>query len=49
MQIVVIPDPCATKPCLNDGSCTRLDNTNFQCQCTDKYFGDKCQTGEFYS
>jgi hypothetical protein len=36
-------DMCATKPCLNEGSCINRPPSGFECKCAGKYYGDACQ------
>ncbi|KAJ8041493.1 Hyalin [Holothuria leucospilota] len=36
-------DPCDSAPCLNGGTCFRLDSINFFCQCADGFSGITCE------
>merc|ERR1711899_690009 len=36
-------DLCFPNPCLNDGLCVQLNETETQCECSPHYEGDKCQ------
>jgi ficolin len=40
-----IPDPCASNPCLNGGTCQTQGN-EFECQCADGFAGEHCQKDE---
>ena len=35
-------DPCASQPCMNQGSCMR-DNGGFRCACPPGYSGSRCE------
>lgn len=36
-------DPCWSRPCLNDGRCRATGTSGFECLCTRRYVGDRCQ------
>lgn len=39
---LVKPDPCASKPCANEGECIRIGYYNYKCKCVNGYTGDQC-------
>ncbi|XP_030648083.1 protocadherin Fat 3 [Chanos chanos] len=41
---MLYPDPCATQPCLNQGSCASLPSGAFGCSCTAQFTGPRCET-----
>ena len=41
--IVLLDQPCAAKPCLNGGTCKKVDGKKFTCTCLPGYSGDRCQ------
>lgn len=38
---VIDADPCATTPCLNNGTCIKVSSTNFTCKCSPVWDGDR--------
>ena len=42
-NIVLLDQPCAAKPCLNGGTCKKVDAKKFTCTCLPGYSGDRCQ------
>jgi len=39
-----IANPCASRPCLNGGTCSQVGNSNnFVCNCPAPFFGKYCQ------
>ena len=36
-------NPCETNPCLNGGSCTKIDFISYECCCTEDYYGEHCE------
>ncbi|CAF4549886.1 unnamed protein product, partial [Rotaria magnacalcarata] len=40
--ILQLGDPCASQPCMNQGSCMR-ENGSFLCACPPGYSGSRCE------
>ncbi|XP_063413289.1 EGF-like repeat and discoidin I-like domain-containing protein 3 [Mytilus trossulus] len=43
IETTTAPSPCASAPCLNDGTCQRL-GSGFQCNCATGFNGITCAT-----
>ncbi|XP_036379708.1 protocadherin Fat 3-like [Megalops cyprinoides] len=41
---VLYPDACQRGPCQNGGSCVSLPSGGFECSCTSKFTGGRCET-----
>jgi hypothetical protein len=41
-QSFLLGDPCASQPCMNQGTCTR-ENGGFRCVCPPGYSGSRCE------
>ena len=41
-------DPCFSSPCENNGNCSRLDNSNYTCVCSERFTGADCETGKVF-
>ncbi|XP_069474407.1 delta and Notch-like epidermal growth factor-related receptor [Ambystoma mexicanum] len=39
----VSPDPCGSKPCRNNGTCSRAPDRNYSCACSPGFTGSDCQ------
>ncbi|XP_047739370.1 fat-like cadherin-related tumor suppressor homolog, partial [Hyalella azteca] len=37
------PGICGSHPCLNGGTCTEINKTQYECSCTDRYSGKQCE------
>lgn len=37
---------CFINPCLHNGSCSTLNNTDFDCTCQNSYVGKTCELGK---
>nr|XP_013013152.1 hepatocyte growth factor activator isoform X2 [Cavia porcellus] len=47
LQGTAVPDPCASGPCLNGGTCSSAqDSTSYHCTCSPAFTGRDCGTGE---
>ena len=45
--MTVIPKPCDSNPCLNQGSCTDdIEEDEFLCTCQRPWRGKRCETGK---
>ena len=44
---LVPPNPCASKPCANEGECIPVGFYNFRCKCNNGYTGKQCE-GTYY-
>ena len=40
--LLLLVDPCASQPCMNQGSCVR-ENGGFRCVCPPGYSGSRCE------
>ena len=36
-------NPCGSNPCSNNGVCTNIGSTSYQCTCNNPYYGSQCQ------
>lgn len=43
---VLYEGPCDNAPCENEGTCTGLEDGDYQCLCAEGFTGDNCQTGK---
>ena len=47
MLLCADKDPCASRPCLNNGTCTCVTvpgMRDYQCKCPDGYSGENCES-----
>jgi hypothetical protein len=38
-------DPCRTEPCKNNGNCTKVTGTEYECTCAEGWTGTDCTEG----
>lgn len=41
-------DPCTPDPCQNGGACSVIEESSFECNCTENFQGDRCEIGMTY-
>ena len=44
---ILTVDPCASKPCQNEGVCV-VNRQTYMCQCPSGFSGQNCETGRVY-
>lgn len=44
-----ISDPCKDVHCLNNGTCSPIGWTGYECKCPDPFYGPVCELGRFTS